>query len=935
MALFARKRPQQQSLVAAGSRVPLDDRVAAKRTLERRQKWQGEGWEVFDTVGEVKDLGTRIGNAMRRVRLYAAERPDDDPDGEPVPSTNPEAVDAVDRLRSVDGSHGELMSALAINFTVAGECYLIGRPDEDEDEDWAIHSTEEIEIDGRQRLGIKDPDTGKVETLPANAFVGRMWLRHAAFRVKADSPLHGVLSVCDQLKVLDRALWVARRNRAILRGILGIPSEATLGPIDPTKEGDERGDPFMAKLEEHLTAAMDPESMASASPLLLRVNGDNLDKINLLEFDDKIEGILEEQQALIKRLGSGMNAPPEYITGLGQATHWNAWQITEERYTDYFEPLVHAMCGALTSTYLYPSLDPERRRNLLIWADPSALIVRPDRSKDADEAFDRGAINYRAYRSAKGFEEEDAPTPDELQTIIALRGPKPVPYPTEEQGPPPQPEGRPEEEDAPAEEAIAAAAAVAEAGVTAALQPGGNDTSTNAMVCVMPSPEQQQSIARDGGDPAEILHVTLCFLGETTDWDDEVFDTIRGVCERAAAASAPIEGIVAGVGHFDVPDLVPCFGLVDALGLSGLRSIVANGLNAAGIEYAQDHDFVPHMTLGYHEPDGHDPSADEVTGEAVSFGELIFRVGDDEQRWPLTGEALTAATKKPKAPEARDVGPELSAIDMQLKIRLHAAADAVLERALEKAGARIRSKAQRDSSTTRAAIKDLEPMMVARRLGPSLVAAMGLDESELVADALESLRGRFDAWVQRAQEDALAIVPDLADVERSALFSRQAEDRAEAWAWMLSALSDVATQRLYSPVPETDGEFDAATLVPFGIVREAVARAGGNALATDGPMGGIATGGVVLDTLRGRGAAVEGYEWVYGSYPRQTFEPHLALNGVTFENFDAEVLGNDFGWPDTTHFYPGDHDGCTCDFRLAVLLPEPPKLAIAAGGSRA
>ena len=49
------------------------------------------------------------------------------------------------------------------------------------------------------------------------------------------------------------------------------------------------------------------------------------------------------------------------------------------------------------------------------------MVVNPDRSKDADQAWDRGAISYAAYRTAKNFKEDDAQSTEEHIEWLATK----------------------------------------------------------------------------------------------------------------------------------------------------------------------------------------------------------------------------------------------------------------------------------------------------------------------------------------------------------------------------------------------------------------------------------------------------------------------------------------------------------------------------------
>lgn len=942
MGLFSRSNNHPNALVAAGSRVNPDDRSEVKRTLDRRQAWQEEAWDSFDAVGEVKQALNFMANALRKVRLFVAERPPDDPDGDPVPSDNGQANDALDRLRSGLGDHGEILAGFALNLNVAGECYLLGQKDADGQEEFTVRSTSEFSLENNKAVLLDPDDHSKKRRIDSDSFWARIWLQHPRFRDKADSPLHGVLSTCEQMLILERAIRVARRNRAIMRGILGLPSEGTMGPQDPTQEGDERKDPFMKAFEEHITAAiLDENSMAAASPVILRMAGEHLDKVKLHQFEDKIEGMLDEQKDNIQRLGQGLNIPPEVITGIADANHWTGWLVRDETWSAHFEPLTIQILTALTSAFLRPAFDdPTEAAKYFIWYDPSRLIVRPERGKDADDAFDRGAINWDAYRKAKGFDDDDAPTPEQLAAIQAFIGagrsislpgmgsPEEDTNEDAEQGPP---EEQPETEE-PQTDAVTSS-------ITAALEPSfaEGEEAKLGMVCLMPTPDQAAAIARDGGDPPELMHVTLAFLGEVENLDADTLKTITTVAGSVARGMAPIEGRIAGIGHFTENEgRQPCFGLVDVPGLVGLRTVLVNELVGAGVELPSEHDFTPHMTLGYHPTGDHDDAIDDdVLGQALTFSEVIVRIGETEERYPLAGEEVAAAS-----PPSSDIGARLFQLDQALKQRLHIAADLAVSRALERAGARIRSKTngnrQMREAIAGAAVED-----VARRLGPSLVATLGLDEKQLVEDALTGLEGRFDTWTKQTQRKALDLIPGLSASEREALEAKQDDDRKKAWGWTFTALSVLAVKRLYEPVPEVDGEFDPTVTVPFGVIREGVARAGGDEAnipkSKIGSVGGIATGQVIIGAFQSKGAEVAGYEWVYGVFPRNSFEPHAALDGAFFTDFEDPVLANTEGWPETPYLYPGDHDGCVCDFMPAMSLPgesETEQIALAAGGAR-
>jgi hypothetical protein len=86
--------------------------------------------------------------------------------------------------------------------------------------------------------------------------------------------------------------------------------------------------------------------------------------------------------------------------------------------------MAQGLVDDLTAAFYRPTLeaegvtDPDR---FAILYDESALVVRPDRSKDAKEAHDRGVLSDKALREATDFTEGDAPSEEERRVWISIR----------------------------------------------------------------------------------------------------------------------------------------------------------------------------------------------------------------------------------------------------------------------------------------------------------------------------------------------------------------------------------------------------------------------------------------------------------------------------------------------------------------------------------
>lgn len=273
------------------------------------------------------------------------------------------------------------------------------------------------------------------------------------------------------------------------------------------------------------------------------------------------------------------------------------------------------------------------------------------------------------------------------------------------------------------------------------------------------------------------------------------------------------------------------------------------------------------------------------------------------------------------------IGTTLAGIDRDLMTRLLVASSGAMTRALEKAGAKLSSHATKPEKQL---VLTVPKYRIAATLGKERVDAITAASGDPLQGAWTDLEADFMRWGAQAQSDALEaaarVSSGLSQGDRAALGMRAAENLTEAWSWMREALDALAGARLFDPDPElTLGEVDPNLKVPPGLVREAIARAGGakNLRSGDGTwvvltgdggaVGGIGTGELVSGVLRDSGGMIEAFEWDYGpGYRARPFEPHLNLDGQIFRSFDDPVLANETTWPPFTSYVAGDHDRCLC-----------------------
>jgi len=446
-----RNRPSAapiRTITAAAERIPVGSKADARRLEKLRQEWQSEAWAYYDSIGEIKYVGRFKGNALSRLRLYVAYQADDMDAPVPIDSDDADinddlrqaAIGELDRIQNAEGGTAELLRGLGTNLDIAGECYLVGlapNPQyEQVDEEWSVRSVDEIETSSDNRIKLcylPGANRSQSRVLTDNDFVLRIWQRHPRWSQLADSSMRGVLDLCDELLILNKAIRAVARSRIGSAGFLTIPEEINLRRRNPTHsdgDGNKRETTFQDDLMRAMVTPIQDEGAASAVvPIVITGKAEYLTDqyVRFIEAQRPIDPVMAEQRAeLIRRIAQGLDIPLEIVLGVGDINHWGAWAVDESTFKSHVEPTAIVAVEALSYGFLRPALkeyDPEQVRKILVWYDPTELVTHPNRSQDAKDVFDRDGLSWDALARYTGFNEDDMPTPQEMlvRAIIAGR----------------------------------------------------------------------------------------------------------------------------------------------------------------------------------------------------------------------------------------------------------------------------------------------------------------------------------------------------------------------------------------------------------------------------------------------------------------------------------------------------------------------------------
>src|SRR5262245_23125380 len=513
--------PTTKSLVASSTRYP----GKGVRIYNQRQDWQTEAYRHYAICGEARYGARFFGHALSRAVLSTATV---NSDAEIEPLTSGPAYEALVDLFDGEAGQTQMLEAIGIHLTVAGECYLIGRRVMTGDQ-WEVVSCLEVQVTGNA-WQINYGNGLPIIRLTEDDVVIRIWLPAPGKHVEADSPFRSLLPILSEIEWLTRHVFAQITSRLAGAGILLMPQGMSF-PKPPAQDGKEteaanEADQFMLTLADAMmTPISDPASPSALVPIVVTAPDDAIDKPRLLEFWSELDShSMELRVEAIRRFALGMDLPPEQVLGMSSnggtgggtsngVSHWGAWQIEESTIKLHVEPMLDTVCNALTMGYLRPTVsDGTESVSAFVTYSTERLRLRPDRSKEAFELYDRGLLSPTALFRENGFaiadmaSEDDfhkwllvkaatgSTTPEQVQAAMLQLGVNLGPVTTNqnprEERPIPSLEGHPSRPRTPAESALVAAS---EALVFRALERAGN--------------RLRQSVAKPPGVPAYETHL--------------------------------------------------------------------------------------------------------------------------------------------------------------------------------------------------------------------------------------------------------------------------------------------------------------------------------------------------------------------------------------------------------------------------------------------
>lgn len=421
---------QPNAVIAAAKQIDAKQGIASMRKHAGRDAgWQDRAWHLYRSIGEFRYACDWVGSMLSKALLQAVQF--DTNGGQPkVLSTGP-AAEAVAALFGNPDRRAEMLRLIGIHFTVAGECFLYAYDDiETGEQQWGIVASTKIGMRPTAPETMGWSVNGEPLPVPADqTLLIRLWRPDPEEPDCAMSPTKSSMSVLEELKGLSDHVMAQIDSRLASAGILLVPSEMDF-PKPPPAVGEngkeiERVEVSDAEaLQDVLTDVMsrslsNRNDASAIVPIVITAPGEAIAKVQHMTFWSELDDVaIEMRNEAIRRLALGMDMPPEVLQGTAESNHWNAWQADESAIKAHTEPLLKIITTSLADGYLRPWLqategalsDGESVFGYSIQADTAEMRLRPNRSQEALELYDRGILSKEALVRETGFDEDDVMT---------------------------------------------------------------------------------------------------------------------------------------------------------------------------------------------------------------------------------------------------------------------------------------------------------------------------------------------------------------------------------------------------------------------------------------------------------------------------------------------------------------------------------------------
>lgn len=406
------------------------------------EEWQVEAYAHTVAIGELGYVVSLQADTVSRGQLVVVERdlesgnvvePEKNEDGEDIiEGDRAVAEKALLALRGPKGGQSAILQAGAVADIVPGEGALIGEPIEDTGQiAWEILSMVEIKRSAEGKLTRKPKakssvTSGDAAPLHEDTYFSRYHRSDWMHSDDPTSPLRRVASACREIILLTQLVEATIKSH-LSAGIIYVPDEIDF-PSDDDEDIDDTSDvhPLTEMLVKQMSAPVeDRRSAAGLVPLIIGGPAEFADAFKKIEVKDTgvdLAWVLNTRNDALGRLATGLDVPPEVMTGKGGLNHWTGANVDKDFIEKHTIPIGDRLARFLTIAFFRrllmdgESMSEETAERFELAYDASNLLTRADAAKSADSLHGDLILSDDARLEAHGFDPDEVrPSRDEYK----------------------------------------------------------------------------------------------------------------------------------------------------------------------------------------------------------------------------------------------------------------------------------------------------------------------------------------------------------------------------------------------------------------------------------------------------------------------------------------------------------------------------------------
>lgn len=423
--------PPRKAIVAAAMPMsgPGVRAINRGRQHQTQEQWQEQAWYYWDVTGELRSPTVWIANAVSKAGIHATTLDSDT--GEPTgPSSNARSQAVASQALGGPSQRAGLLRLIALCWQVAGEAWIIIRPGKTgQNDQWLVLSGQKVSAKGTQ-WQYTDPFTQLPVILTPRDRLIRVWCPHPNDQAKADSSVRPALPVLREIEQASQNISARLNSRLASNGILLMADELDFPKGDFETASAAAMDYLLAAAEANL---QNPGQASAQVPLFMNAPAEHIASGGAMAHIDISTAfdaaVVELRDNGRERLAVTLDMPKSVAEGTQNETnHWTAWQVSEDTFKIFVEPLLEAIGDPLTEHWLRPALvtmgeTPEAAGREAIGWDTTTIVARPDDRETLESAYDKELVSDEYYLTENGITTDAMPSDEErtrrvLQKIV-------------------------------------------------------------------------------------------------------------------------------------------------------------------------------------------------------------------------------------------------------------------------------------------------------------------------------------------------------------------------------------------------------------------------------------------------------------------------------------------------------------------------------------